>query len=110
MTINLKNNFFHQHAFYCGVNKDFDFTIPFIKIKAFKYTGKWYSTQYSHLKKNHIKLIESHHGFKLLDLIRNKDEEVKKYCPLSNWDNSCHYSIETYGVDGFCTYLILAEE
>lgn len=99
-----------QGAFDSGCPKDFDFEKPFAKVVAFKNGGKWYSTKFVYLKDEHIKIIEKNYGFEIAELIGNKDESVRYLCPLTSWDESCHFIIETFSVEGFCQYMFPSKE
>ena len=97
---------FKQGAFDSGVNKDFDFSIPFIKIQTFKPSGKWYATKYTHLTEEHIKMINSQQGFILSERIEKGCDEMSNYFGVTSWQTEWDHVISVYGVDGFCTYLI----
>lgn len=77
---------------------DLDTTKPFMRAVVFKQSGKWYTSEFSYICDEHLEIIDAYRGFILLDLIKEKHEEVKKYCSMT-FDTKVVF--EAYNVDGF---------
>ena len=75
-----------------------------IKVITFKTSGKYYSSQVSNLKTEHL-------GYELMDKIKNNDQTVHSYSPvLGGFSKYFLHSIDVeYGTgeEGFCTFLLL---
>lgn len=95
-----------------GDDNDVDVTKPFITVDAFKSTGKWYATKNTELKPEHLEMINGNVGFNFADLVKNNDESVRCYSPLSSafmFAHEYYFHVDVSNCEGFCKYLIGAK-
>jgi len=100
------DSLFIQNALDSGVEDNFDFTKPFLKVTAYKDSGKWYATKFTNIDDDLLQIIESNNGFLIIDMIIKSDDSMSQYCPLNSWCSGMFFQVESYGTNGFCNYLI----
>lgn len=108
-TIEVKKEIIEE--LFMGVNQK-DINKPFIRVSAFKDSGKWYATKSTVLDTAHAGLINANAFTEFCELIKSNAKHVQKYSPLSTHfsNTDMQFVIEGFNLTGFCYGIIKPKE